>query len=158
MRAFVPAIVSTDLTRSIEEQLERVEQGSADSVLVIENAVDRLVESLEAFMGNEPDIGRRISGAAVADDAKAAMIGACPVCKSGQLRMIRSRTTKKRFVGCSNYSAGCKAIAPLPQKGAIRTTGNACPECGWPVVGVVFARRTKPWKICINMHCHLKKR
>ena len=158
MRAFVPAIVSTDLTRSIEEQLEKVEQRSADSVLVIENAVDRLVESLEAFMGKEPDIGRRISGAAIADDAKAAMIGACPVCKSGQLRMIRSRTTKKRFVGCSNYSAGCKATAPLPQKGAIRTTGNACPECGWPVVGVVFARQTKPWKICINMHCPLKKR
>lgn len=32
MRAFVPAIVSTDLTKFMEEQLELVEQGSADSI------------------------------------------------------------------------------------------------------------------------------
>jgi DNA topoisomerase-1 len=142
----------------MEEQLERVEQGSADSILVIEQAVDRLVESLSEFMEKETDIGALIGDAATADTAQAAMLGQCPVCKKGELRMIRSRTSKKRFVGCSNYAAGgCKASAPLPQKGAIRIAGKACPECGWPVVGVMFARRAKQWKICINMQCPLKK-
>ncbi len=159
MRTFVPAIVSTDMTRSMEEQLERVEQGSADSVLVIEQAVDRLVESLSEFMEKETDIGALIGDAATADTAQAATLGQCPVCKKGQLRMIRSRTSKKRFVGCSNYAAGgCRASAPLPQKGAIRIAGKACPECGWPIVGVMFARRAKQWKICINMQCPLKKK
>jgi len=159
MRAFVPAIVSTDLTRSMEEQLERVEEGSADSALVIEQAVDRLVESLSEFMEKEADIGARIGDAATADAAQATTLGQCPVCKKGELRMIRSRTTKKRFVGCSNYAAGgCRASAPLPQKGAIKISGKPCPECGWPVVGVMFARRAKQWKICINMQCPLKKK
>jgi len=159
MRAFVPAIVSTDLTRSMEEQLERVEQGSADGALVIGQAVDMLVESLSEFMEKEADIGARIGDAAKADAVQAAILGQCPVCKKGQLRMIRSRTSKKRFVGCSNYAAGgCRASAPLPQKGAIRISGKACPECGWPVVGVMFARRAKQWKICINMQCPLKKK
>jgi DNA topoisomerase I len=158
MRAFVPAIVSTGLTRSMEEQLELVEQGSADGVLVIEQAVDKLVESLAAFMEKESDIGARIGGAATADGVQAATIGPCPVCKKGQLHMIRSYKTKKRFVGCSNYSEGCGAAAPLPQKGLIKAAGKACPECGWPIVGIIFARRAKQWKICINMQCPTKKK
>jgi DNA topoisomerase-1 len=158
MRAFVPAIVSTGLTRSMEEQLELVEQGSADSVLVIEQAVDKLIESLAAFMDKEAEIGTRIGDAAYADSAQAATIGPCPVCKNGQLRVIKSYKTKKRFVGCSNYSGGCKAIAPLPQKGLIRTTGKACAECGWPIIGVVFARRAKQWRICVNRQCPARKK
>jgi DNA topoisomerase I len=158
MRAFVPAIISTGLTRSMEEHLEKVEQGSADSVSVIEQAADKLVESLAAFMEKEVDIGARIGDAAAADSAKAATIGPCPVCKKGQLRMIKSYKTKKRFVGCSNYSVSCKATAPLPQKGLVRASGKACPECGWPIVGIIFARRAKQWKICINMQCPSRKK
>lgn len=157
MRAFVPAIVSTALTRSMEEQLELVEQGSADSVSVIEQAVDKLVDSLASFIEKEADIGSRIGAAAAADSAQAATLGPCPVCKKGQLRMIKSYKTKKRFVGCSNYSGGCKATAPLPQKGIVRA-GKACPECGWPVVGIIFARRAKQWKICVNMQCPARKK
>ena len=159
MREFMPGIVSTDLTRLMEEQLENVEQGLVDSVSVIEQAIDRLIESLASFMEKEADIGAQINNAASADSTQAAALGQCPLCKKGQLCMVRSRTTKKRFVGCSNYAGGgCKATAPLPQKGSIRTTGKVCPECSWPVVRVVFARGTKQWRICINMHCLSKKR
>ena len=158
MRAFVPAIISTGLTRSMEEQLERVEQGSGDSISVIEQAVDKLIESLAAFMEKEMEIGAQIGDAASSDSMLAATIGPCPVCKKGQLRMIRSYKTKKRFVGCSNYSGGCKATAPLPQKGKIKFAGKVCPECSWPIVGVIFARRAKQWKICVNMRCLSKKK
>jgi DNA topoisomerase-1 len=142
----------------MEEQLELVEQGSADAVSVIEQAADKLVESLAAFMEKEQDIGTQIGDAAAADSAQAATVGPCPVCKKGQLRVIKSYKTKKRFIGCSNYSGGCKATAPLPQKGRVRTTGKACPECGWPVVEIIFARGAKPWKICINMQCAARKK
>ena len=40
----------------------------------------------------------------------------CPQCNTGQLMVIKSFTTKKRFIGCSNYSNGCKASSPLLQK------------------------------------------
>lgn len=146
MRAHVPDIVSTDLTRSMEEQLEKVEQGS-ESVAVIEYAVDRLVESLEAFRGGATEIGREIGAASKPDNT----IGACPVCKTGNLRVIRSKKTRKRFVGCSNYAHGCRASAPLPQKGVIKVA-KTC-RCGWPIVRVMFARRAKPWQICVNAQC-----
>lgn len=146
MRAHVPAIVSTGLTRAMEEQLEKVEQGD-DSVAVVEYAVDRLVESLEAFREGAQEIGREIGAASKADN----IIGACPVCRTGSLRVIRSKKSGKRFVGCSNYAHGCKASAPLPQKGTINVT-KTC-KCGWPIVRVMFARRAKPWQICINAQC-----
>jgi DNA topoisomerase-1 len=157
MKEFAPGIVSTEMTRLMEEQLANVEQGSADSVSVIEQAVDRLLESLASFIEKEADIGARINDAVSADSAQAAVLGKCPQCKKGQLCMVRSRTTKKRFVGCSNYAGGCKATAPLPQKGSIRTTGKSCLECSWPLVGVVFARGTKQWRICTNIHCPSKR-
>jgi DNA topoisomerase I len=158
MGEFVPSIVSTNMTRLMEEQLANVEQGSADSMSVIEQAVDRLLESLASFIEKEADIGTQINGAVSADAAQAAVLGQCPLCKKGQLCIVRSRTTQKRFVGCSNYAGGCKATAPLPQKGSIRITGKACLECSWPLIGVVFARGTKQWRICINIHCLSKKR
>jgi len=34
-------------------------------------------------------------------------IAECPQCKIGQLMIIRSPITKKRFIGCSNYYSGC---------------------------------------------------
>lgn len=147
MKGHVPDIISTELTRSMEEQLEKVERGAQEPVAVVEYAVDRLVESLEAFRIGEKKIGLEIGAAAKPDK----IIGACPVCKTGNLRMIRSRKTRKRFVGCSNFAQGCRASAPLPQKGAIRPA-KTC-KCGWPIVKVVFARRAKPWQICVNMKC-----
>lgn len=160
MKAFVPAIVSVELTRTMEEQLERVEQGYIDNTSVIEQAVDRLIESLSEFMKKESDIGKKIADAASSSNivqASTTILGPCPICKNGQLRIIHSRTTKKRFVGCSNYANGCKASAPLPQKGNIRRSGEACQICCWPVIGLMFARRSKQWKICINSQCSSKK-
>ena len=40
----------------------------------------------------------------------------CPECKLGELMVIRSRTTRKRFMGCSNFYGGCKASSPLYKK------------------------------------------
>lgn len=153
MREHVPAIVSTSLTRSMEEQLEKVEQGSQDPADVIDYAVDKLIESLAAFREQSPAIGKEIGGAAVQSDA--VVLGPCPVCKRGQLRMIKSWTTKKRFVRCSNYATDCKTSAPLPQRGAIRVS-KAC-KCGWPVISVAFGHGKK-WNTCINMQCPYKKK
>ncbi|HEY7508358.1 MAG TPA: DNA topoisomerase I [Nitrososphaera sp.] len=152
MREHVPAIVSTGLTRSMEEQLERVEQGREDPADVIGYAVDRLVESLAAFRVQSAAIGKEIGGAAKQSDAVA--IGECPVCKRGQLRIMKSWTTKKRFVRCSNYATDCKTSAPLPQRGAIRVA-KTC-KCGWPIISVAFGRG-KRWNTCVNMQCPYKK-
>ena len=141
----------------MEEQLENMEQGLAESVSVIEQAVDRLIESLASFMEKETDIGAQINEAATAHSAQATVFGQCPLCKKGSLYgqvADYKKTLCRMFELCW---AGCKAIAPLPQKGSIRTTDKMCSACSWPVVKVVFARGIKHWRICINTHCPSKK-
>jgi len=77
----------------------------------------------------------------------------CPECKIGQLVVIRSPKTRKRFIGCSNYHNGCKASSPLLQKAALRVTKAACKACAWPVVVFRYSRK-QPWtRQCSNIRC-----
>ena len=160
MRSYLPTIVSADLTRSMEELLEGIESGNDRSDSVIKYAKAKLNEAIIPFKEKEIEIGNRITVAINITRNKQQMIlGTCPVCGKGSLKIIKSRKTKKRFVGCSNYSSGaCKATAPLPQKGSIRTTGEICSLCRWPVlVNSSFSPAKYRWKFCINLKCPSKK-
>lgn len=152
MKQQVPDIVSTSLTRSMEDQLEQVEQGSQNAAFAILFAASKLTESLVSFRQGRITIGRQLAVAAIQSDTIA--FGSCPICKNGRLQQVKSRTTGKRFVGCSNYSAGCKASAPLPQKGLIKTLAKTC-RCGWPRISVAFGRGRR-WNTCINASCPYK--
>ena len=95
-----------------------------------------------------------MNDSAVQTSISQSVLGDCPVCKTGKLRVIRSFKTKKRFVGCTNYPTGCRASAPLPQRGTIKTTNRPCKTCGWPVVYVRAGRY--PWRLCVNIKCPSK--
>jgi DNA topoisomerase-1 len=150
-----PSIISIELTRGIEERLDGVERVGKGEAELLRETVRSIAEQLVELKTNEDDVGREIDAALVSTVAKSYVLGRCPVCKTGQLRMIRSRTSKKRFVGCSNYSTGCRASAPLPQKGTIKMTTKTCQHCSWPVVYVMGGRH--PWRLCVNSECPGKK-
>jgi DNA topoisomerase I len=159
MRKYVPNIVSTDLTRSMEEQLEEIESGIARSAFVIEYATAKLKEAITYLKEKEIEIGNQITEALDKTRNKEQIIlGTCPICGTGDLKIMRSNRTKKRFVGCSNYTSNkCKATAPLPQKTPIKTTGKMCLICRWPILEAVFRRREKYYsKFCVNMKCPTK--
>ena len=82
---------------------------------------------------------------------------ACPQCKIGQLMIIRSPITKKRFIGCSNYNNGCKASSPLLQKARLRATKTKCEFCKWPIVTFRYNRKQKWAKQCSNFRCESRK-
>ena len=156
MTEYVPSIISTELTREIEGKLESVEEGSGGEAELLRGTVRSVVRQLTALSANEETVGREIDSALTASVAKSFVLGKCPVCKTGNLRIIRSKATKKRFVGCSNYPGGCRASAPLPQKGTLRTASKPCECCSWPVVYVMGGRR--PWRLCVNPNCPEKRK
>jgi DNA topoisomerase I len=163
MRKYSPEIVSVQLTRSIEEQLEGVEFGKTTSESVTAAASNNLKKAIVSFKGNEMEIGSELSSAISASNKKPEkplVLGKCPLCNTGDLSIIRSSLTKKRFVGCSNYATGvCKATAQLPQKGPIKFTGKKCGECGWPIITTVYIKSGRhSWTFCINSQCPSKKR
>ena len=81
----------------------------------------------------------------------------CPQCKIGQLMIIRSPITKKRFIGCSNYNNGCKASSPLLQKARLRATKIKCELCKWPIVIFRYNRNQKWTRQCSNFRCKSRK-
>ena len=161
MRRYLPNIVSIDLTRAMEELLESIALGNDKSDFVIKYAKAKLKEAIIPFKEKETEIGTRLTDAVNATKIRQQLIlGACPVCGRGSLKIIRSSKTKKRFVGCSNYTSGtCKATVPLPQNGSIRPTGEICTSCRWPVLENTYFHGAKyRWKFCININCPSKKK
>jgi len=152
---YAPTIVSTQLTREIEEKLEGVESEGAGEASLLRETVRSITNQLAELSANEESVGREIDSALMSAVAKSFVLGKCPVCKTGDLRVIRSKTTKKRFVGCSNYFKGCRASVPLPQRGTIKATPKACEHCSWPIVDVTGGRRL--WRLCINPECPRKR-
>jgi DNA topoisomerase I len=156
MQEYCPKVVSTELTRETERKLEEIEDGSEDGSEVIEQTITILLKQIEALKSNEVGIGDEIREAAVQSARSLNIIGVCPVCKTGNLLVIRSRKSGKRFVGCTNYSRGCRASAPLPQRGYVKPAAKPCAKCGWPVV---YVRRGRfPWRLCVNLECTGKVR
>lgn len=153
MQERCPQIVSTRLTRDIEAQLERVETSGSSGWATFEGALVPFLSQVGEMRSREAEIAaklrilpREVHGQIV--------LGACPVCGSGSLWVVRSRKTNKRFVGCTNYAKGCRASAPLPQRGIIRAMTRPCSACGWPVVST--RRRGRLWKLCVNDRCPRK--
>jgi len=151
MQEHCPQIISTKLTRETEKDLEAIEMGELDGRETIERAIGLLSQQIEALRKSAGVVGGEIHRAAVVDVVEQKTLGVCPVCKEGKLVVIRSRKTGKRFVGCTNYSKGCRASAPLPQRGTVRPAAKPCSKCGWPIVYVRTWRR--PWRLCVNIEC-----
>jgi DNA topoisomerase I len=161
MRKYFPEIVSTNFTRSMEEELEEIESGKANSDFVIKRATAKLKEAITILKEREIEVGNRITEALdVTNDRQVTAIGICPICSSGDLKIMRSKRTKKRFVGCSNYGTKrCKAAAPLPQTPSIKTTGKVCTRCNWPILEAVFMRQEKYClEFCVNAQCPTKNK
>jgi len=154
MREYCPQIISTRLTRDIETQLERVETTGDMGWEFFEGTLSSLLAQVGEVRLHESEIASKMLGSGSEGAFGRTILGGCPTCKEGKLWVVRSRKSGKRFVGCTNYPKGCRASAPLPQRGTIRTTMKPCASCGWPVVYVRMGRH--PWRLCVNDRCPRK--
>ncbi|MEJ5327503.1 MAG: DNA topoisomerase I [Candidatus Bathyarchaeia archaeon] len=158
LKKYCPTVISVELTRALEERMNNIQQGQETKENMLQLTVKLLEPVIKQLKENEQAIGARLSQAiqkAVLEDR---ILGACPICKSGKLVVFHSKKTGKRFVGCTNYSAGvCKTAFPLPQKGLVKPAGKVCSYCGWPAVHV-WLKGKRPWNLCLNPKCPMKER
>jgi DNA topoisomerase-1 len=153
---YCPTIVSSEMTRVLEEKMEAIQQGKESKPNVLQNAIETLKSVMSELKGKEAAIGEQLSQPIQKAKLKERTVGACPKCSDGELVILRSKKTGKRFVGCTNYFLGkCSTAFPLPQTGTIKPLGTACKNCGSPIV-VVYLRRGQPWKLCLNPNCPSK--
>ncbi len=142
-----PEIVSVELTRRFEEDMEKVSAGEKKREDIIKDAEDELRKVLERFKTEENAIGSEIKQAVKKYEEVENNIGACPECNKGSIMVIRSQKTGKRFAGCNNYP-DCRKSYPLPQKGSLSVSSNKC-HCGMNLVEIK-AKGRRPWKLCVE--------
>ena len=81
----------------------------------------------------------------------------CPSCGVGQLMVIKSPKSGKRFMGCSNFYGGCDASSPLLQRARLRATKKPCAQCRWPEVIFRYSSKQKWTRQCSNIACPTRK-
>ncbi len=156
LQKYCPAVVSSEMTRGLEERMELIQQGKEQKESVLAGAVETLRLVTAELKAKEAALGAQLTQAFERARLEERTVGSCPNCKGGVLVTIKSKKTGKRFVGCTNYFQGkCNTTYPLPQTGTIKPLALPCKSCGAPIVSVYLGRR-KPWKLCLNPTCPSK--
>jgi len=155
LKEYSPRILSEDLTKKFEAEMDDVLNGKKKREEVVEEAKETLTDILNDFKQKEKNIGEKLLEGLVEARREERTLGSCPACKIGELRIIRSRKTMKFFVGCSNYP-NCHNIYPLPQGAYITPLGKVCDKCSTPMIQVQRKGR-RPFRMCIDPKCETKK-
>jgi DNA topoisomerase-1 len=146
---FMPDVLSSDMTRKLEIEMENIQEGTIDRGSVIDRTKAHLLIILEEFKNKEEQIGETLVKGLQRYWKDTEELGNCPTCGDGILRVVRSPKSGKRFVGCSNYKERtCDQTFPLPQKGLIKPLDSVCPHCNHRMIKIVSGKRA--WTTCIN--------
>ena len=154
-----PQVLSIKMTRHLEKEMENIEKGEIKINRVLEDAKETLEPILMEIKDEERLIGNDLAISIRKMWKKQSYIGKCNVCEDGNLIIIRSKTTKKRFIGCSNYP-NCQNSFPISQRGKIAPMPKKiCPYCtekykkDFPMVSIKIAG-SRPFTSCVNWVNH----
>jgi DNA topoisomerase-1 len=103
LKEYSPRILSEELTNHFDKEMEQVFNGKKKREEVVEEAKETLADILKEFKENEGKIGKKLLEGLIEARKEERHLGTCPNCKTGELRILRSRFSGKFFVGCSNY-------------------------------------------------------
>lgn len=142
-------ITNPEMTAQLEERMEKVASGKKSKESVINHSKKMLEKAIDHLLGKEEKVSEELREGLRKDK----IICTCPKCGEGNMRIIRSRKTGKRFCGCSNYPK-CSNGWPLPQKGVLDVMLKKCKECGTNKIQVRGGKR--PWSFCPNVNCPSK--
>ena len=141
-----PDIISPELTRTFEKEMEEIELGKKRREEILQKAKAKLEKILADFKKHEKDIGKEILTAVKEYEHEQHTVGKCKC--GGDLMIIHSKKTGKRFIGCTNYPK-CRESYPLPQHGYITVTSKLCPKCGLKIISVK-SKGKRPWRMCVR--------
>jgi DNA topoisomerase I len=157
LEKYCPSIISSKLTKQLEEEMNQIQEGTRTKEVVLQNAIEILKPVISELKSNQSLVGFKLSEALNQSRLEQRTIGSCPKCLDGKLEILRSKKTQKRFVGCSNYfKTKCNVTFPLPQVGIIKPLASKCKSCGSPVVYIMTKNR-RPWRLCLSPNCPTKK-
>ncbi|MHA1648752.1 MAG: DNA topoisomerase I [Candidatus Helarchaeota archaeon] len=154
-----PQVLSIEMTRKLEKEMEMIENGTLTKADVLKDVRSTLEPILMTIKDEEKLIGNELAISIKKTWQKQSFIGKCDKCGDGNLIIIRSKATKKRFIGCTNYP-NCQNSFPISQRGKITPMPNKiCQYCkdkygkSYPMVTIKIAG-SRPFTSCINWVNH----
>lgn len=149
LEKYADDITTPTMTSKLEKEMAGVEKGKKKKDEVVVDSREMLGTVMKELTVNYNNISESLRDA-VADTNT---VGKCSC--GGDLRIIVSKRTRKRFLGCTRYSEGCRISFPLPQKGKIVPLESLCEICNLPMITVSGGRRS--YTMCINHECKSKE-
>jgi len=147
-----PSLMSEELTREFEQQMEAIRNNKETSEDVVQKAREGLKKTLNQFKEKEEKIGSELVDTIDQERERRRQLGDCQECEDGTLTIIK--TNGSRFVGCSNYP-DCENSFPLPNNGDINGMEEVCEECENPKI-YVSRKKGNDYNMCIYPDCPTK--
>ena len=153
---YCQSVVSPELTRDLEGKMGEIQSGQQTKEAVLKEAIELLTIVTSELKEKESAIGKQLNQTIKQAWLDEKAVGRCPKCIDGKLVILRSRKTRKRFVGCTNYfEKKCDVTFPLPQFGIVKPLVTPCEICKCPIVYILMKGK-KPWRLCLNTNCPSK--
>ena len=148
-------ILDEKLTRHFEKDMEKIREGKQKREAVLDAAKKILIKITNEFKVHINEIGKELVAAVRETRKEAETLMKCPNCKIGDIRIIKSKASGKRFLACNKYP-DCKTTYPLPQAGLLKILDKQCKGCKTPMM-MVINKGKRPWEFCPNPNCPSKK-
>jgi DNA topoisomerase-1 len=151
LNKYCPQIVDPAFTARLETSMNSIQTLETTRSLVLAEALEHLRPIMLNLIAREDEIGSQLAEVVTSQRiARLTFDYPCPQCGS-KLKIIRSRTSGKRFIGCTGYEKGCRFTLPLPQFGSLSITRMHCKVCGFQLVQT-RTRARRPMTSCARCY------
>jgi len=134
LERYAPTITKPEMTRLLEEEMEKVKAGTLSKEFVVVSSRDILDKVLSTLDEQHEEISISLQKGLRGD----ATVGTCPQCSSDLV--VRRSKRGGRFVGCSGYPQ-CTFGLPLPKSGRLRITARKCKQHDMRLIKVQSGKR-----------------
>jgi DNA topoisomerase-1 len=134
LERYAPTITKPEMTRLLEEEMEKITAGSLSKEFVVDNSREILDKVLATLDEQYQEICTSLQTGLRGD----VTIGSCPQCNSDLL--VRRSKRGGRFVGCSGYP-NCTFGLPLPKTGRLRVAARKCKQHDMRLIKVQSGKR-----------------
>ena len=151
---YCPQIIDPAFTAKLETSMDNIQTLQSTRTKVLAETLDYLRPIMLNLIARENEIGSQLAEVVTTQRiASVTFDHPCPQCGS-KLKIIRSRVSGKRFIGCTGYEKGCRFTLPLPQFGVLSITKMHCKVCGLQLVQT-RAKGRRPMISCAR--CYAKR-
>lgn len=152
MKKVSDEITGPELTAAIEKEMKMVEEGKKKKEEVVNDSREMLRTVLEKLQSKKKEIKELMHKALL----QQYIFGTCPK-SGGRLKLVISKKSHKRFVGCADYPK-CHFGMPLPQSGYMFISPQTCAKCGIHMIEWHAKESKRTYIFCVNPACKPEKK